>query len=75
MKIASLLAAAALTVAATGMATACEWQNNMASMSNPHTAEQMTAVEVDSEKVLKELKVAMAPKPCESGDSNCQQAE
>lgn len=75
MKIASLLAAAAFTFAATGMASACEWQKNMAAMSTPHKAEQMTAVEVDSEKVLKELKVAMAPKPCETGDTSCQPAE
>lgn len=75
MKIASLLAAAALTVAATGMATACEWQKNMAAMSTPHTAEQMTAVEVDSDKAMEELKVAMATEPCAAGDTSCQPAE
>ncbi|MEP0519456.1 MAG: hypothetical protein ABJO09_04720 [Hyphomicrobiales bacterium] len=75
MKTASLLVAAVLTVASSGMATACEWQKNMAAMSTPHTAEQMTAVEVDSEKVLEELKVAMTTEKCEPGDEACASAE
>lgn len=55
-EIASLLAAAALTVATTGMAAVCEWQKSMVAMSTPHTTEQMTAVEIDSDKTLNELK-------------------